>query len=274
MTLPVAKNSNGTKITQNFQDEIIFDSSDLTVNKLGLYYFRAPNTVATLTIQLSAESKPITIDSSLWTYTSGPGLLEGGNTTTNGYGFVTINRSGIMADSKYALGLDNGFDYGSIYHFNYVAIDPRPFGLGFLGIRDLISFLRYDQTSMNPLKGLIKMSIGTGISQSGRFIKDFLYLGYNNDNMNRWVFEGILPLVSGARRTFTNYRFAKPGDYSRQHETHYTPGDQFPFTYTVYKDPITNKYDGILKKAIARGKVPKIYHWDALTVDIKLYKNI
>lgn len=106
-------------------------------------------------------------------------------------------------------------------------------GLGFLGVRDLISFLRYETQdkagNANPVAGRIKTTLATGISQSGRYLRDFLWMGFNADRQVRTVFDGMLPLVGGSRKTYTNYRWSKPGDYSRQHETHYTPGDQFPF---------------------------------------------
>jgi len=129
---------------------------------------------------------------------------------------------------KYAAALDVGSDNGSIYHFNYTAVDPRPFGLGFLGIRDLISYLRHESKdsagNANPIAGRTKTTLATGISQSGRVIRDFLWQGLNTDANLRQVFDGVLTLVGGSRKTYTNYRWAKPGDYSRQHETHFNTG--------------------------------------------------
>lgn len=265
MTLPVAKNAGGASITGTVQDEFIADNA--ASNLLGTYYPRAANTGATLTIQKTATSPPITLDPTEWTYTAGSGAAEGGNTTATGFGYVTIDRTKVKANSAYAAALDGGLDNGSIYHFNYTATDPKPMGLGFLAVRDLISFLRYETKdnagNANPVAGRIKTTLATGISQSGRFLRDFLWQGFNADKQVRKVFDGMLPLVGGSRKTYTNYRWSKPGDYSRQHETHYTPGDQFPFAYATITDPLTGKTDGLMKKCTELNTCPKVIQYDS-----------
>lgn len=269
MTLPVAYNggAGGAQITGTVQDEFIADSATLTTNLLGTYYKRAPGTSATLTIRKTAMSDPITVDSSYWTYTAGSATAEGGNTTSTGYGYVTIDRAKVVADKTLAAALDAGSDNGSIYHFNYTAIDPRPIGLGFLGVRDLISFFKNGakdaQGNPNPLAGTVKYTLATGISQSGRFLRDYLWQGFNTDAAGKQVFDGMLPLVGGSRKTYTNYRWAKPGDYSRQHETHYTPGDQFPFAYATITDPLTGKTDGLQKLCAQNNTCPKVFQYDS-----------
>jgi len=264
MTLPVAKD-NGAKITGSAQDEFIADNA--TSNLLGTYYPRVANTPATLTIRRTATDAPITVDASMWTYTPGTGVAEGGNTGATGFGYVTIDRAKVRANATYAVGLDAGSDNGSIYHFNYTSTDPKPMGLGFLGVRDLISFLKYEKADLqgnaNPVAGNITTALGTGISQSGRYLRDFLWLGFNTDKQLRTVFDGMLPLVGGSRKTYTNYRWSKPGDYSRQHETHYTPGDQFPFAYSTITDPLTGKVDGLMKKCSETNNCPKVFQYDS-----------
>jgi len=267
MTLPVAKDAAGAKITGGVQDEFIADSATLTTNLLGTYYPRVMTSPASLWIRKSPTDAPIVVDPSMWTYTAGSGEAEGGNTTATGFGYVTIDRAKVKADAKYAAALDNGSDNGSIYHFNYTASDPKAMGLGFLGVRDLISFLRYETQdkagNANPVAGRIKTTLATGISQSGRYLRDFLWMGFNADRQVRTVFDGMLPLVGGSRKTYTNYRWAKPGDYSRQHETHYTPGDQFPFAYSTITDPLSGKTDGLMKKCTELNTCPKVYQYDS-----------
>jgi hypothetical protein len=264
MTLPVAKD-NGAKITGLVQDEFIADNA--TSNLLGTYYARVANSPATLTIRRTATDAPITVDPSLWTYTAGTGVAEGGNTGATGFGYVTIDRAKVRASTSYASALDAGSDNGAIYHFNYTATDPKPMGLGFLGVRDLISFFKYEKNDLvgnvNPVAGVITTTLGTGISQSGRFLRDFLWMGFNTDKQLRTVFDGLLPLVGGSRKTYTNYRWSKPGDYSRQHETHYTPGDQFPFAYSTITDPFTGKADGLMKKCAETNNCPKVFQYDS-----------
>lgn len=269
MSLPVAVDvaHGNAPLTGTVQDELVADSD--TANLLGTYYKMDPNSLgqATLTLRKTPTSPPITVAPALWTYTAGTGTAEGGNTGPNGYGFVTINRAGVRSDAAYTAALDGGLDNGSIYQFNYQAIHPRVIGLGFLATRDLVSFLRYSATDMagnpNPLAGRVQTTLFGGISQSGRFVRDYLWQGFNTDAKHRRVFDGMLPLVGGSRKTYTNFRWSKPGDYSRQHETHYTPGDQFPFGYATLRDPVSGKTDGLLNKCTQDGTCPKVIQYDS-----------
>ena len=159
-----------------------------------------------------------------------------------------------------------GFDAGAIYEFVYPAKDAVPAGLAFAATADLVSFLRgspgHDVES--PLAG-IDRTIGMGISQSGRFLRDFIYQGFNADEGGRRVFDGAMPHIAGSRKTFTNYRFAQPGRYSRQHEDHDFPGDQFPFTYAEAADPISGRTESILTACSVTGTCPKVMHTDTST---------
>ena len=79
----------------------------------------------------------------------------------------------------------DGFDAGALYEITYTARDPALLGMGFAAVRDVASFLRRDATPANPLlNGLhpsVSRAIGFGVSQSGRFLRDFLHLGFNED---------------------------------------------------------------------------------------------
>lgn len=165
--------------------------------------------------------------------------------------------------------LPAGFSPNHIYELTYEARDPIVMGLGFAATRDVISFLRYNTTDANPL--LDKESkppqwaIGFGSSQSGRFLKDLIYHGFNQDEAGRVVFDGAIPHISASRRTFTNYEFAMPGRFSTGMEGHFTPGDEFPFTYETLTDPISKKTDGWLLRCRQQKACPKIMHWDSGT---------
>jgi hypothetical protein len=160
---------------------------------------------------------------------------------------------------------DAGFDRGAIYEFIYQARDPLVMGIGFAAIRDLVSHLRH-ATDDNPLadngRSTIRHTVGFGISQSGRVLRDLVYLGFNQDLDGRQVFDAIMPVVPGSRRTFINQAFAQPGRYSRQHEDHDFLDDQFPFTYPTLFDQLSERTDGILQRAVAAGVCPKIIHLD------------
>ena len=162
------------------------------------------------------------------------------------------------------------FDKGAIYEFIYPARDPKVTGIAFASMRDIVAFLR-DETkaadgSLNPLLAgetpALSRTLLFGLSQSGRFVRDFLYLGFNEDRRHKKVFDAAIPVIAGSRRTMVNVPFAQPGRYSRQHENHCYPDDQFPFTYRRLHDPISGKTAGILDRCLANGTCPKIMHLD------------
>jgi Alpha/beta hydrolase domain len=159
----------------------------------------------------------------------------------------------------------SGFDRGAIFEFIYRARDPIVMGIGFAAIRDIVSFLRH-ATKDNPLapheRPRIRHALGFGISQSGRVLRDLVYLGFNQDLAGRRVFDGILPVVAGSRRTCVNWQFAQAGRYSRQHEDHSYGDDQFPFSYPTLSDPISGRTHGILQRARDAGVCPKVLHLD------------
>ncbi|CAN0322902.1 unnamed protein product [Discosporangium mesarthrocarpum] len=163
-----------------------------------------------------------------------------------------------------------GYDSGAIYEFIYPSTQPIVMGMAFPAVRDLVSFLRFDTQddggAMNPLchngAPAFRHALFFGVSQSGRFVRDFLWQGFNSDLAGRPLFDAAMPVVAGSRKTFVNAAFAQPGRFSRQHEDHLFPGDQFPFAYTSTYDPIGDDLGGILDACEAAGAVPKIVHFD------------
>jgi hypothetical protein len=167
-----------------------------------------------------------------------------------------------------------GFDAGAIYELIYTAKDPKVMGLGFAATRDIVSFLRYEKLDAargeNPLAGRIDKAVGFGLSQSGRFLQDYLYLGFNADESGRVVFEGLMPHISGGKKTFTNYRFSQPGRSPYEHADMLYPGADFPFTYPVITDALTGKTDGFLARCLAANNCPKIIKTDS---EIEFYQQ-
>jgi hypothetical protein len=165
-----------------------------------------------------------------------------------------------------------GFDRGALYEFIYPATNESLTDIGFAAARDFVSFLRYadrDSTGQpNPVREpgtAFKAALAFGVSQTGRALKDFIYQGFNADISGRIVFDGALPLLSGSRRTFTNFEFAQPGRFSWQHEDHLYGGDQFPFSYATTKDPVSGKTDGLLMQCEKSHTCPRILHLDSDT---------
>lgn len=240
--LPVARNGNGTAITGMSLEEFIFNDNE-SVSGARLTYETASldATGATLTVRRDQDSRRETPADLIWSYADSRN--------------IRIERPA-------------EFDGGAIYEFIYPANDPIVMGLGFAAVRDAISFLRYDTVDVagnaNPLAfdGLATSAITIGVSQSGRFLRDLLYQGYNEDLRGRMVFDGMHAVIAGSRKTFTNYRFGQPGRWQKQHEDHFFPGDQFPFTYTTLHDPLSDRTDGLLVRCSASNTCPRIIHTD------------
>ena len=241
-SLPIATYEDGSSIVGPAVEEFIFND-DETVSEAGLSYATAalmPG-LATFTVRASQGSLRVAIEDGTWSFTNERR--------------IRVNRPA-------------GFDGGAIYDMLYLAKDPIVMGLGFAATRDVISFLRYEITdgegNPNPLMsvGLPNTAISLGISQSGRFLRDMLYLGFNEDVGGRIVFDGMHPNIAGSRKTFTNYQFSQPGRWQKQHEDHFYPGDQFPFTYGTVYDPIRDRADGLLVRCTASSTCPRIIHSD------------
>ncbi|MCK1391326.1 alpha/beta hydrolase domain-containing protein [Bradyrhizobium sp. 1] len=161
----------------------------------------------------------------------------------------------------------DNFDAGALYEITYTARDPVPLGMGYAAVRDIVSFLRHDETQANPLlNGLhpsVSRAIGFGVSQSGRFLRDFLYLGFNEDLSGRMVFDGLMPHVAGTRRMATNVRFGQPGRNPRHLQDPAWQADLFPFTYASLSDPYSGKTDGLLRRCSLSATCPKVMQTDS-----------
>ena len=166
--------------------------------------------------------------------------------------FATVTNTGEVVPSTRHCYLPEGFRPGWIYELLYTAQHPLVLGLGFTGVRDVVSFLRSaahdDAGTPNPLRHGITRAYAWGRSQSGRFLREFVYRGWNQDAQSQRIFDGIMPHVTGAGRVALNYRFAQPGRYPRQHEEHLYPSDQFPFAYAMSTDPWSGQTDAILQR--------------------------
>ena len=246
----------GEPVVGRVSTERIFD--DLSGNRIELPYPAAsldPST-ATLDVRATGRDQPTPIPASDWSFAD---------------------------ERSVELKRPKGMDAGAIYRFRYLARDPAVTGLGLAATRDLVSWLRHasaaegnpladlaeapcerdaDGECVNPEGGAFSSVVAFGASQSGRYLRDFLWQGFNRDLLGRRVFDGAIPFIAGARQTFTNYRFGEPGRFSRQHEDHDVPGFGFPFTYATLTDPVSGRRDGILNQCRSDGSCPKLFHID------------
>jgi hypothetical protein len=192
---------------------------------------------ATLTVRKYRTDQPTVIPAPEWQY-------------------LNASTIGMLPAGKKA------FARGMIYQFVYPATAPKVVGIGFPAVRDVVSFLRHAgadaQGTLNPLAGTLQWAIATGISQSGRFHRPFLYHGFNQDEQGRQVFDGMMPYINGAGGGFFNYRFAQPNRTAFQRSSHGYPEQVFPFAYTGLTDPLTGKTDSVLARCAASDTCPKI----------------
>jgi hypothetical protein len=155
----------------------------------------------------------------------------------------------------------------TIFELTYTARDPRVMGMGLAAIRDVSAFLRRDTSARNPLaadgRSTVDRAIGLGISQSGRALRDFLYFGLNRDEAGRVVFEGLMPIIPGARGSFTNARFAQPGRNPGPEFDRLYPVGQFPFTYEVTEDALNGRRDGLLLRCRTSNTCPRVMQMDS-----------
>jgi hypothetical protein len=168
---------------------------------------------------------------------------------------ATVPRSAWRFPDPASVALDTGFQPGRIYDCYYRAQDPPVVGLGFTAVRDLASFLRWGTAAEgNPAAGTIERSYVFGVSQSGRFLRHLLYLGLDEDETGRFVWDAVIPHVAGARRGEFNCRFGQPS-LNAVHAV----GSLFPFTDGEQDDPVTGQRDALLRRLAGRAKPPRIF---------------
>ena len=157
--------------------------------------------------------------------------------------------------------LTGKFQPGKVYEVVYTAQAPPVVGLGPAAIRDVISMLKY--SSAEPLSipaSAIKRALAFGVSQSGRFLRTYLYYGFNRDEKNRKVFDGVIAHVAGAGRGSFNHRFAQPSRDGHPYLNFFYPTDIFPFTDVAQKDSETGVSDGLLTHAGSPELLPKVFY--------------
>lgn len=242
MELPVATSPDGP-VTGPLRAEFIIEEPGVTTVSLGGHDYIRPCPAA----DLGAEGATLTrrrLD---------PDPRE--PVPPGDWRFAAEDAAGNVWPSAMNCHLPEGFRPGWIHELIYTAKDPLVLGLGFAGVRDLVDFLCHaDEDAAgqaNPLRDGapgIEKAYAWGRSQSGRFLRAFVYGGFNASDTGRRIFDGIFSHVAGGGRLQLNYRFAQPDRYPRQHEDHLYPSEEFPFAYGRTEDPFTGRQDAILKR--------------------------
>jgi len=134
---------------------------------------------------------------------------------------------------------------GWLYELHYPARDPKVLGIGFAATRDVVSWLRQEPASP---AGKVDAALIIGRSQSGRFIRNFISDGFNQDENGRRVFDGALAHIAGIGRIFLNHEFGQPWRTASRHEDHCVPENEFPFSATRIKDPCSGRTASLLRR--------------------------
>jgi len=146
--------------------------------------------------------------------------------------------------------LEGGFEAGRTYELSFLAKNPPIAGLGFAAVRDTASWIKYAPDAVVSTKQVLAF----GSSQSGRFLRNFLYLGFNADEKNRLVFDAVMAHIAGASRIDVNNRWATPTALGQFNAT------SFPFADASQRDPVTGVDEGALDNPRARDFKPKIFY--------------
>ena len=149
-----------------------------------------------------------------------------------------------------AVALEGGFEPGHTYELSFRAENPPIGGLGFVAFRDFGTWLKHDPSALAPAK----YAYAFGSSQSGRFLRDYLYQGFNTDERDRQVYDGVISHIAGAARIVLNQRWSTPTTLGVYDAT------SFPFADAAQKDPVSGAEDGLLANARSRAHQPKVFY--------------
>ena len=189
---------------------------------------------ATLTVRDLPNSPAIPVDRSQWA-------------------FVRVEDEDVEPQHSHVY-MPSGFEPGKIYQLVYTTNVSRIVGLGFVAIRDAVSFLKHAPAAAgNPLAGAIDYAYAIGRSQSGRFLRQYIHTGINEDEEDRTALDGIIPHVAGGMRGEFNLRFGQPSK-----DVCYIIPEMFPFTDTPQTDPVTGAQGSLLDAMERQGRAPKI----------------
>jgi hypothetical protein len=145
--------------------------------------------------------------------------------------------------------LDGGFEAGRIYEVSFRAANPPVAGLGLVAVRDFTSWIKNEPSAL----ATVRYAYAFGNSQSGRFLRTFLYQGFNSDERGRQVLDAVMANIAGAARIDLNRRWAIPTTAS-------APATEFPFADQALADPISNVTDGVLDNPRTARWQPKVFY--------------
>jgi hypothetical protein len=122
-------------------------------------------------------------------------------------------------------------------------------GLGFVAVRDVAAWFKRGADN----GAAIRYAYGLGKSQTGRFLREFLYLGFNTDERDGPVFDGVMAYLAGASRIGLNAPGAAPSSRG-------VGAAAFPFADAKLRDVANGAEDGLLDNPRAGAHQPKVFY--------------
>ena len=220
--------NNGLPIVRTIREELVSGDRGAPVETFRLFYEAATldQSQSRLTVRRRESDPRVEIPSSQWAY------IDSRNIRLLPEGTLPVP--------------------GSLYDLFYQARDPKVLGVGLAATRDLVSFLRHEadeHLQRNPAATRrYQATLAIGRSQSGRYIRDHISQGFNQDEAGRKVFDGALSHVAGVGRVFLNAEFGEPWRTGAQHDDHLYPENEFPFSAAKLKDPFTGQTGSLFRR--------------------------
>ena len=220
ITLPVAKNADGSPITGPAYEYIVSGAAGY---ELSYPAATLDQSKATLTHRVHLDDAPQVVPAGGWAYDA-------------------------HGTSIHLMPAGTRFTAGDIYELSYTAKDPTVNGIGFAAVRDFNAFLRYEKAdgsgNANPLAGDVTRVYTEVQSQPGRMLNDFRNLGFNQAENGKIVFDGMMQWVAAGDGINMNYRFSQPGRTERNRQDQLYAEGVFPFANQHLSDPISGRSGG------------------------------
>lgn len=165
-------------------------------------------------------------------------------------------------DPRCAIVLDEPAAANAYFSLVYEGEDAAVMGLGEAAFRDFAVHLksRRPRSAINDRPGDARAVFAYGYSQGGRFLRDFLYRGFNTGPDGQRVFDGMLVTTAGSGRGSFDHRYALPGEVGSSVMSDLRAVDLYPFADVPTPDIDGQGHAGLLDRAAHDHTVPKIMY--------------
>ncbi|MCI0438223.1 MAG: hypothetical protein L0177_03725, partial [Chloroflexi bacterium] len=169
--------------------------------------------------------------------------------------FGRIDDSGNYVPDPGYVCSEKGFKKGLLYQIAYTTNWAPVLSLSFAALRDCVSWFKYGADSVAPPIEGIRYAYAYGRSQTGRYLRTYIYNDFNRDEQGREALDGIIANVAGGMRGEFNQRF---GQNSKDRNNMMT--QLFPFATIPQTDLETEETDSIHRRLDERGSHLKVFY--------------